>query len=109
MQAVVTFEKPISRTHTGKIFIRLDSDGSGWSKPVPIGIILDDIYPWISMTISMSTILITSSIVGFFCFYWAFCDKVTKAWRRRQYQKAKEKRAQMLFVEEVEEKAPAVW
>ena len=69
-EAIIHFEKPFEDKNTGKIFIRLDGDNIGWTKPVLVGIVTTDVNPYISMVILNSYFIFGLIPVLIFCFIW---------------------------------------
>lgn len=90
-EAIVTFTPQIGREHTGKVSVRMDSDDTGWTQEVVIGVIIDEIYPWISMTIAFSTFLIGIVPIIVFLIYWQI-----KTWNKKFNIKHKVKKRKIL-------------
>lgn len=68
-EAIIDFDEPFKDKNTGKIFIRLDSDNIGWTKPVLVGIVINEINPYISSLILNSYFIFGLIVVIIFCFF----------------------------------------
>eukprot|EP00483_Globobulimina_turgida_P003960 UN03968 len=84
-QALVRFKKPLEKKHTGKIYIRLDSDNAGWNRPVQVAVVIDDVNPWISMTVLSTCFLIGLIPTSIFCVFWRYQQRKGKRNRREQF------------------------
>lgn len=91
-QAKIEFSKPLEQKHTGKIYLRLDSDDNGWLKPVEVAVVIDIINPWPSVTIITTILLFGTVPTTICCLYWRIKlnigeNKFQK--RRKKMEKAK--------------------
>lgn len=84
--AKIQFDRPLQQKHTGRIYLRLDSDNAGWLKPVQIAVVTDTINPWISATLLTTLLLFGVAPTAVFCVYWRTKLKIgqSKLQKRRK-------------------------
>ena len=96
-KAEITFKQAIQKKHTGKLYIRLDSDNAGWLKPVSVAVVVNDINPWISMTIINTCFLFGLIVTSTFCICWRYRQRKDKADRRKQLEEHRKLKQSKLF------------
>ena len=85
----LNFSEPIARRHTGTLWLRMDSDSIGWTRPTRMAVITDEIYPWIAIGVMMALYL-----CGFIpTLVWMFCFRIKDKIEKHYHKKAKQEEA----------------
>jgi len=99
--ARIEFEKPLKQKSTGKIYLRLDSDKSGWLSPVEVAIVIDVINPWPSATVVTTMLLLGTVPTTIMCIYWRIKLKVGRMRLRKRREAMEREKGEKLKTETV--------